>query len=61
MQGIFSQTSPAEVLRAIFGERLTGELIIKQAISHVEKHIFFERGQMVYASSNQLDDHIAKP
>lgn len=60
MQGIFSQTSPAEVLRAVFGDRLTGELIIKQSVGHVEKHIFFERGQMVYASSNQLDDHIGE-
>ncbi|MFY9221281.1 MAG: DUF4388 domain-containing protein, partial [Blastocatellia bacterium] len=62
MQGSLSTTPFPEVLRVIYNERRSGELVAKTTVetSNLEKHVCFERGQVVFASSNQPEDRIGE-
>ena len=56
MQGTLSSLCLAEIFRTIFNNRLSGELVIQQ--DPLEKKIYFERGQIVFGSSNRQEDRI---
>lgn len=58
MQGTVSPYSLVEAFRAIYTERRSGELLLRNG--QEEKHIFFERGQVVFASSNRPEDRIGE-
>jgi hypothetical protein len=58
MQGTLQSFSLAEILRVIFNERLSGELLMRQNL--LEKRIYFERGHVVFASSNRLEDRLGE-
>lgn len=62
MQGSLLTTPFPEILRVIYNERRSGELIAKATVetANLEKHVCFERGQVVFASSNQPEDRIGE-
>lgn len=62
MQGSLSSVPLPEVLRVIYNERRSGELTVRRATesANIEKHVYFERGQVVFASSSQPEDRIGE-
>lgn len=62
MQGSLLSVPIPEVLRIIYNERRSGELIVKRSTENgnVEKHVYFERGQVAFASSSQPEDRIGE-
>jgi hypothetical protein len=62
MQGSLLTTPFPEILRVIYNERRSGELVAKTTVetANLEKHVCFERGQVVFASSNQPEARIGE-
>jgi Domain of unknown function (DUF4388) len=62
MHGSLSSVPLPEILRVIYNERRSGELIVRRATESatIEKHVYFERGQVVFASSSQPEDRIGE-
>lgn len=58
MQGTLTQTCLPELLRTIYTERRSGELILTQGT--VKKQIYFELGQIVFAASNRKEDRLGE-
>ncbi|KAF0247193.1 MAG: Zn finger domain-containing DnaJ-class molecular chaperone, partial [bacterium] len=62
MQGSLSSLPLPEILRVIYNERRSGELVVRRSTesANIEKHVYFERGQVVFASSSQPEDRIGE-
>jgi hypothetical protein len=62
MQGSLSSTPIPEILRTIYNERLSGELVARRSSENgnIEKRVLFERGQVAFASSSQPEDRIGE-
>lgn len=58
MQGSLADTCLSDVLRNIYLERLTGELVVTQA--DITKEIYFELGQIVFAGSNRKEERLGE-
>jgi hypothetical protein len=58
MRGSLTKISIPELLRTIYIERHTGELILEQG--EIKKQIYFELGQIVFATSNQEHDRLGQ-
>ncbi|MBL8149811.1 MAG: DUF4388 domain-containing protein [Blastocatellia bacterium] len=58
MQGRLSAYFLIDVLKTVYNERRSGELSLRR--DAVEKHIFFERGQAVFAVSNCPEDRLGE-
>lgn len=58
MRGTLTTACLPDLLRTIYTERRTGVLVLAQ--SDVRKQVFFELGQIVFASSNRLEDRIGE-
>jgi hypothetical protein len=58
MQGTLTTICLPDLLRSIYMERRTGELVLKQG--DVKKQIFFELGQIVFAASNRKEDRLGE-
>jgi hypothetical protein len=58
MRGSLTKISIPELLRTIYIERHTGELILEQG--DIKKQIYFELGQIVFATSNQEHDRLGQ-
>ncbi|MEW6734743.1 MAG: DUF4388 domain-containing protein [Acidobacteriota bacterium] len=58
MQGTLMTVCLPDLLRTIYTERHSGELILTQG--SVKKQIYFELGQIVFAASNQKEDRIGE-
>ncbi|MEW6729985.1 MAG: DUF4388 domain-containing protein [Acidobacteriota bacterium] len=58
MQGNLSSFCLAEIFRTIYNERYSGELVLQHKTE--QKHIYFERGQVVFAASNKPEDRIGE-
>lgn len=62
MQGSLLTTPFPEVLRVIYNERRSGELVAKTTVetSNLEKHVCFERGQVVLPLATNQKTELAK-
>ena len=58
MQGSLTTVCLPDLLRTIYMERRNGQLILTQ--DSVKKEIYFELGQIVFATSNQKEDRIGE-
>lgn len=58
VQGSLTTTSLPDLMRQIYVERRTGELILKQ--DKIKKQIYFELGHVVFAASNQREDKLGE-
>ncbi len=58
MQGTLTTACLPDLLRTIYTQRRTGALVLTQ--SEVSKKVFFELGQIVFASSNRNEDRIGE-
>lgn len=56
MNGSLTTVSLPDILRQIYSERLTGELVLTRGQEY--KQIYFETGNIVFAASNQPQDRI---
>ncbi len=58
VHGSLTTTSLPDLMRQIYVERRTGELILKQ--DKIKKQIYFELGHVVFAASNQREDKLGE-
>lgn len=58
VQGSLTTTSLPDLMRQIYVERRSGELILKQ--DKIKKQIYFELGHVVFAASNQREDKLGE-
>lgn len=58
MQGTLTTACLPDLLRTIYTQRLTGALVLTQG--DVRKQVYFELGQIVFASSNRNEDRIGE-
>ncbi len=56
--GLIKRESFHDVLTALIDNKETGEAIFK--FKHIEKSIFIEKGEIVFAKSNQIDDRLGE-
>ncbi|MCS6883951.1 MAG: DUF4388 domain-containing protein [Acidobacteriota bacterium] len=58
LKGSLTVATLPELMRQIYVERRTGELILRQ--ERIRKQIYFELGQVVFAASNQREDKLGE-